>query len=87
MIDMIYVTDVIANVADGIAYQGGCGLWSDVIAISGRWNGHNVTCFISALVLGCCTELHPICGADGICLCSCSELDYGPLYIGFLLWF
>ena len=26
-----------AKVADGIAYQGGCGLWSDVITISGHW--------------------------------------------------
>ena len=76
-----------AKVADGIVYQGGCGLWSDVIAISGRWNSDSVTCFISDLVLDCCTEPHPICGADGICLCSWSGMDYWPLYIGLLLWF
>ena len=29
-----------AKVADGIACQAGCGLWSDVITISGRWNSH-----------------------------------------------
>ena len=40
-----------------------------------------VTCFISALVLDRCTEPHPIYGADGICLCSCSGMDYCPLYI------
>ena len=34
-----------AKVADGIAYQGGCGLWSDVITMSGRWNSHWVTLF------------------------------------------
>ena len=39
------VADVIAKVADGIAYHGGCGLWSDVITISGRWNSHWVTLF------------------------------------------
>ena len=38
--------------------------------------------FISALVLNCCTEPHPICGADGTCLCSCLGMDYWPLYIG-----
>ena len=74
--DVIYVPDVICKVADGITYQGGCGLWSDVITISDRWNGHRVTCFTSALVLDCYTEPHPICGADGICLCSCSGMDY-----------
>ena len=62
-------------VADGIAYQGGCGLWSDVITIGGRWNSHRVTLFMSALVLDCCTEPHPICGADGTCLCSCLGMD------------
>ena len=74
-----------AKVTGGIAYQGGCGLWSDVITISGRWNSHRVTCFISALVLDCCTKPHPICGADGILLISCSGMDYWPLYIGLLL--
>ena len=39
------LADVIAKVADGIAYHGGCGLWSDVITISGRWNSHWVTLF------------------------------------------
>ena len=65
-----------AKVADGIADQGGCGLWSDVITTGGKWNSHRVTCFISAIVLDCCTEPHPICGADGICLCSCSKTRY-----------
>ena len=71
-------------VADGIAYQGGCGLWSDVITIGGRWNGHWVTLFISALVLDSCTEPHSICGADGTCLCSCLGMDCWPLYIKLL---
>ena len=30
-------------------------------------NGQRVTLFISVLVLDSCTELHLICGADGIC--------------------
>ena len=51
-----------AKVAVGIPYQGGCGLWSNVITISGIWNGHKVTCFTSALVLDCCTEPHPYVG-------------------------
>ena len=71
---MICVADVIAMVAEGIAYHGGCGLWSDVITIGGRWKGHFV--FISDLVLDYCTEPHPICGADGTCLCSCLGMDY-----------
>ena len=42
-IDVVCVADVVAKVADGIAYQGGCGLWSDVITIGGRWpQGHFV---------------------------------------------
>ena len=75
MIDVICVADVIAKMADGIAHQGGCGLWSDVITIGGRWNSHRVTLFMSALVLDCYTEPHPICGADGTCLCSCFGMD------------
>ena len=45
--DMI---DVIAKVADGIAYQVGGGFfWSNVITMGGRWNGHRVTLFIFQL--------------------------------------
>ena len=32
------------------------------------------------LVLDCCTEPHPICEADGTCLCFCLGMDYLPLY-------
>ena len=35
-----YVADVIAEVADGIAYQGGLEVLEDVIAMSGRWSSH-----------------------------------------------
>ena len=84
-IDVVCVADVIAKVADGIAYQGGCGLWSDVITIGGRWNGHRVTLFISALVLDSCTEPHPICGAGGPCLCSHLGMDCRPSKILFYL--
>ena len=48
-VDVICVADVIAKVADGIAYHGGCGLWSDVITIGGRWNSHRVTLFLFQL--------------------------------------
>ena len=74
-IGAVFVADVIAKVADGIAYQGGCGLWSDIITIGGRQNGHWVTLFISALILDSCTEPHPIGEADGTCLCSCLGMD------------
>ena len=75
-IDVILWQMLFSKVADGIAYQGECDVWSDVMTISGRWNAHKVTCFTSALVLDCCTELHPICWADGTCLCSYSGMDY-----------
>ena len=39
------VADVIAKVADGIAYHGVCGLWSDVITMCARWNSHWVILF------------------------------------------
>ena len=87
MIDVICVADVICQGGRWTSLLGGCRLWSDIITISGRWNSHRVTCFISTLALDCCTEPHPICGADGICLCSCSGMDYWPLYIGLLLLF
>ena len=69
------MVDVIAKVADGIAYHGGCGIWSDVITIGGRCSSHWVICFILVLVLDCCTESHPICGAHGTCLCSSLGVD------------
>ena len=47
--DVICVADVIAKVADGMDYHGGCGLWSDVVTIGGRWNGHGVTLFLFQL--------------------------------------
>ena len=50
-------------------------LWSNVITIvaDGMATGY---CFISALVMGCCTEPHHIYWADGTCLCSCSGMDF-----------
>ena len=46
------VADVIAKEADGIACHGGCGLWSDVITIGGRWISHWVTLFNFSLGFG-----------------------------------
>ena len=36
-------------------------------------------------VLRCYAEPHPICEADGICLCSYSEMDCLPLWTMLLL--
>ena len=47
----------------------------------GRWQGN----FISVWVLRCYAEPHPICEADGICLCSYLGMDCLPLCI-VLLW-
>ena len=54
-----YLAGVIAMVVDGKSTHG-CG---------GRWNSHWVNVLI--LILMFCVGPHPICEADGICLCSC----------------
>ena len=75
-IDVSFVADVVCQGGRWNSLPGWVMLWSDVITISGRWNGYRVTCFTLVLVLDCCTEPHPICEADGTCLCSCSGMDY-----------
>ena len=75
MIDVSFVADVICQGGRWNGLPGWVMLWSDVITIVADGVA-SVYCSISALVLGCCTEPHPICGADGTCLCSCSGMDY-----------
>ena len=42
-------------------------LWQMLLP-SGRWNSHSIS-IILILVLRCYTEPHPICMADGTCIC------------------
>ena len=66
------------RVADGIAYPCGCVLW-DVVTMCSTGNGQWVHSFISVFIMDCCTQPHPICDADGTCLCFCFGIDYLPL--------
>ena len=49
-------------------------LMVDVVPRGGRW----MWVFILISVLTCYAEPHPICEADGTCLCFCSGMDYLP---------
>ena len=37
------------------------------VGVGGRWNSHWVNVLVA--ILAFCARLHPICVADGICLC------------------
>ena len=70
-------------VADGMPTMGMDGR---CYSQGGRLIGHWVN--VSVLILMFCVGPHPICEADGTCLCSCLGMGHCPLWIEplLLLW-
>ena len=78
---LLWLADVVAMVADIMAT--GWNVLGRCCCLGGRCYSHRVIILI--LVLCCWPEPHPICEADGICLCFCSGMGCWPLWTLILL--